>query len=215
MRKDSADAINKVIENAVVTDSKTYQSAKTGMDYAQTAAAVISVGYGMVKAYPEIGKAVAKVAKKVEQVATNIVSKIKSTTSIFTKATTEVKATIEGMSKGDILFGQKNVSQNFSKTGNLKGESINSVAEKLKTGEINPNDLPIEYIKNSSGQKITVNNRSLAALSKADMFPTVTKNVSSNTKIVAIVTERVAEMGGSPKTTIIIRGIKEVVKIKK
>lgn len=78
-----------------------------------------------------------------------------------------------GKSSNDkVYFGQQAVSPNFSPQGTLKGASIQSVADRLASGELSADNLPIEYIVRD-GKMITMNNRSLTALSKANMKPTV------------------------------------------
>lgn len=59
----------------------------------------------------------------------------------------------EGGSNADkVYFGQQAVSPNFSPAGSFKGESIHSVADKLISGEMSPDMLPIEYI-NRDGKR--------------------------------------------------------------
>ncbi|NRT88517.1 hypothetical protein [Clostridium beijerinckii] len=111
-----------------------------------------------------------------------------------------------------IYFGQKSVSPNFSERGKFKGQSIESIAEKLKTGELSPDDLPIEYIIRD-GKMITLNNRSLTALSKAGLRPTKFINQTGNIFFEKQITERLAEMGGKPSISMYIRKLKEIVKL--
>ncbi|WP_430885885.1 hypothetical protein [Fusibacter sp. JL216-2] len=114
----------------------------------------------------------------------------------------------------DVLFGQKGVSQFFSKKGKFKGASIADVAEQLKAGTLSPDDLPIEYIVRD-GQKITLNNRSLTALSQAGLKPTVLIDKTGNAFLEKHLTERLLEMGGSPSSSMFIRTIKETVDLPK
>ena len=111
-----------------------------------------------------------------------------------------------------VLFGQKSVSPNFSAKGSLSGASIESIAQKLKVGEISPDALPIEYIVRN-GKMITLNNRSLTALSKAGMQPTQLINKTGNAFLEKQLTERLAEMGGQPSTTMYIRKLGEIISI--
>src|SRR5207249_6042662 len=76
-----------------------------------------------------------------------------------------------------ILFGQRGVSPAFSSKGRFKGADIDAVVEKLKSGELTPDDLPVEYIW-VGGQKVVVNNRSLTALSKAGKQPTKMRDMT-------------------------------------
>jgi RHS repeat-associated protein len=71
-----------------------------------------------------------------------------------------------------ILFGQKSVSAFFSEIGTFKSKPISEVVQGLRNGTISPDSLPIEIILRN-GQKITLNNRSLVALRRASIEPTV------------------------------------------
>jgi hypothetical protein len=61
-----------------------------------------------------------------------------------------------------LLFGQKNISEFFSKAGSLKGTSVESIVGQLKSGTLKADALPIEFVV-IEGQKVAANNRSLAA----------------------------------------------------
>ena len=114
-----------------------------------------------------------------------------------------------------ILFGQKGVSPSFSSKGAFKGADINDVVAKLKSGQLNPNDLPVQYIW-VNGQKVVVNNRSLTALSKAGLRPT--KEIDMTGKLrhcspvppsipdcLEDVLQRLEEMNGRPSSSSHIR----------
>ncbi len=111
-----------------------------------------------------------------------------------------------------VYFGQKSVSPNFSSQGIFKGASIQSVVDKLIQGDLSADNLPIEYIVRD-GKMITMNNRSLTALSKANMKPTVLIDVTGDMANELKLTQRLAEMGGQPSESIIIRKIGEIVQI--
>ena len=119
------------------------------------------------------------------------------------------KRFIKGMGN-DVLFGQKGVSQFFSKKGKFKGASIADITGQLKAGSLSPDELPIEYIVRN-GQKVTLNNRSLTALSQAGLKPTVLIDKTGNAFLEKQLTERLLEMGGSPSSSMFIRTIKETV----
>jgi hypothetical protein len=68
-----------------------------------------------------------------------------------------------------------------------------------------PNQLPVQVIIRD-GQVIAVNNRSLAALRRAGLEPTVTIDVTSDATIFQRVVNRLDEMGGQPSDVIRIRG---------
>jgi Flp pilus assembly pilin Flp len=82
--------------------------------------------------------------------------------------------TTPGIDMGQpIKFGQANVSPRFSSGGLFKGADVDEVAARLRSGELSPDDLPVQYIW-VNGDKMVVNNRSLTALSKAGLQPTRT-----------------------------------------
>lgn len=60
---------------------------------------------------------------------------------------------------------------------------------------------------------ITMNNRSLTALSKANMKPSKLINITGDAIEEAKLTQRLSEMGGKPSKSIFVRKIKEVVNI--
>lgn len=60
---------------------------------------------------------------------------------------------------------------------------------------------------------ITMNNRSLTALSKANMKPTVLHDITSDVENEEKLTQRLSEMGGQPSESILIRKIGEIVHI--
>ncbi len=116
------------------------------------------------------------------------------------------------VSSNKVYFGQQAVSPNFSPQGTFKGASIQSVADRLVSGELSADNLPIEYIVRD-GKMITMNNRSLTALSKANMKPTVLHDITSDVENEEKLTQRLSEMGGQPSESIFIRKIGEIVHI--
>jgi hypothetical protein len=72
-----------------------------------------------------------------------------------------------------VLFGQKRVDPKFSKEGFFAGREISDVVSDLKAGRLTPADLPIQaFIDPKTGELVSVNTRSLAALSEAGLRPT-------------------------------------------
>lgn len=71
-----------------------------------------------------------------------------------------------------VLFGQRRIGARFSEEGLFHGRTITSVARDIKAGRLSPDDIPIEAFVGPTGELITVNNRSLAALSLAGRHPT-------------------------------------------
>ena len=94
-----------------------------------------------------------------------------------------------------IRFGQKGVSSSF-RHGEFAGRSIDDVAVGLRNGTISPNQLPIQTVTRD-GVQIAVNNRSLLALRKAGLEPTIIKNVTGNPFFEKQITQRLGEMGGA------------------
>lgn len=86
-----------------------------------------------------------------------------------------------------------------------RGQNIADVASGLRSGAISPDELPIQYVARD-GQNIAINNRSLLALRRAGLDPTVTVDVSGDAFAEARITNRLAEMGGQPSDTIRVRG---------
>lgn len=113
-------------------------------------------------------------------------------------------------SNDKVYFGQQAVSPNFSPQGTFEGASIQSVADRLASGELSADNLPIEYIVRD-GKMITMNNRSLTALSKANMKPTILIDITGDVANEAKLTQRLSEMGGQPSESILIRKIGEIV----
>jgi len=67
-----------------------------------------------------------------------------------------------------VLFGQKRIGPNFS-----HGGTITELADKLRSGQLSPDDISIKaFVWGPNQRLVTVNNRSLAALSKAGLLPT-------------------------------------------
>ena len=77
----------------------------------------------------------------------------------------------------EVFFGQKRIGPMFS-TGDgvpdyLAGRPISDVAADLRAGILTPDQLSINVFKNDAGELITINNRTLGALSEAGMKPTI------------------------------------------
>ena len=111
-----------------------------------------------------------------------------------------------------VLFGVRGVSPSFHRDGPLKGQSLNAVAEKLRRGELSPDAIPVSYIW-VNGLKVTINNRSLAALAMAGLKPTKVFDVSGKlpkvgTDSLPYILQRLDEIGGKPSETLPIRSTK-------
>ena len=77
-----------------------------------------------------------------------------------------------------VLFGQKRIDPTFDPSHRFKGATIDEIAAKLRSGELSPDDIEIEaFVWGPDQQLVTLNNRSLAALSKAGFLPTNVKVV--------------------------------------
>ncbi|MCC7047270.1 MAG: hypothetical protein IT562_11210 [Alphaproteobacteria bacterium] len=67
-------------------------------------------------------------------------------------------------------FSQRTAQPYFGDEGPLAGKSIFETAERLRTGEIGPSQLPLKVITRD-GREISMNNRSLVALRQAGIDP--------------------------------------------
>lgn len=103
----------------------------------------------------------------------------------------------------EILFAQKSVSPCFSELGNFRSMPISEVAKGLRNGVISPNQLPIEIIMRE-GQCISLNNRSLLALRRAGMEPTILIDQTGKMKYESLLRDHLR--GTEPSNVIRIRG---------
>jgi len=104
--------------------------------------------------------------------------------------------------EGGILFGQASVKSTFAH-GPHAGRTIGQVAQDLRAGTISPDSLPVEYVIRN-GQAIALNNRTLLALTRAGMQPTVTRNLTGNRAAEALLDSHL--QGGMPSNVIRVRG---------
>lgn len=85
----------------------------------------------------------------------------------------------------NVLFGQRRIGPNFSTKAGvpvyLAGRPISGVASDLRAGILTPDQLPINAFQNEAGELISINNRTLAALSQAGLRPTIV-NLTTPTK---------------------------------
>jgi hypothetical protein len=61
---------------------------------------------------------------------------------------------------------QKTFGKNFSSAGKFAGQSVDDVAAALKSGNLKPSDVPIDYITRN-GNTLILNTRSSQALTQA------------------------------------------------
>ncbi len=104
--------------------------------------------------------------------------------------------------RGSMLFGQASVKSTFAH-GPHAGRTVGEVAQGLRAGTISADTLPIDYVIRN-GQAIALNNRSLLALTRAGMQPTVTRNLTGNQAAEALLNSHL--QGGVPSTVIRVRG---------
>ncbi|MGH3080705.1 MAG: RHS repeat-associated core domain-containing protein, partial [Gaiellaceae bacterium] len=114
------------------------------------------------------------------------------------------------MGGDDILFGQEGVRRTFTTAEEgsdfiFAGRRVADVASGLRRGTISSDDVPVRYIVRD-GHRIAINNRSLLAFRRAGVAPTRTVDVTGNSVLETRLTGRLAEMGGSPSSTIRVRG---------
>jgi hypothetical protein len=88
----------------------------------------------------------------------------------------------------------------------IRRTTIAEVAAGLRSGAIATSEIQVGVV-NIGGQLVTVNNRSLTALTRAGLRPTNILDMSGDAVTVRETLGRLAEMGGAPSATIRIRGI--------
>ncbi|HWO42834.1 MAG TPA: hypothetical protein VNO43_13620 [Candidatus Eisenbacteria bacterium] len=108
-----------------------------------------------------------------------------------------------------IYFGQASVQPEFSRSGFFKGALLEDVVERIRKGEIDPKNIPVEFIW-VDGKRVAVNNRSLTVLYKAGIRPTNLVDRTGNLPdkgpdTLESVLRRLEGMGGKPSTEIGIR----------
>lgn len=107
-----------------------------------------------------------------------------------------------GNAPGRMKFGQPSVRVTFAH-GPFAGKTIGEVAEGLRSGYISPDELPVEYVLRN-GEAVALNNRSLAALRRAGMEPTVVIDRTRMVRYEYLLDSHLA--GGRPSEYIRIRG---------
>ncbi|MGH8020909.1 MAG: hypothetical protein ACREIA_22020 [Opitutaceae bacterium] len=99
-------------------------------------------------------------------------------------------------------FGQATVKSTFAH-GPHAGKTVGEVAAGIRSGAISPNSLPVEYVIRN-GEAVALNNRSLLALRRAGVEPTVTRNMTGNSAAEALLDSHLR--GGVPSEVIRVRG---------
>src|SRR6266571_7089382 len=102
-----------------------------------------------------------------------------------------------------VLFGQRRISPNFSSEEGvpeyLRGRPISDVAADLQAGRLSPNDIPIKAFTTESGELVSINNRSLGALSEAGLKPTNVEGLKpTNVEIVQPTLDELRRLAQSP-----------------
>jgi len=64
-------------------------------------------------------------------------------------------------------FAQKTFSDTFSQGGRFSGKTIDEVARMLRSGQLKPSDVPLEFFTRGNGQTLISNTRSAEALRRA------------------------------------------------
>ncbi|MEC0194707.1 RHS repeat-associated core domain-containing protein, partial [Paenibacillus apiarius] len=82
----------------------------------------------------------------------------------------------------EVLFGQRRISDTFRINSGapqyIEGRKLADVAADLKAGKLHPDQFEVKYfIDPKTGNKVAESNRTLAALSLAEMKPTKTKEI--------------------------------------
>lgn len=133
-----------------------------------------------------------------------------ATRDLFLTAITGAVGEVVFAARGSMLFGQASVKSTFAH-GPHAGRTIGEVAQGLRAGTISADTLPIDYVIRN-GQAIALNNRSLLALTRAGMQPTVTRNLTGNQAAEALLNSHlqggvssavIRVCGGPPGTSLI------------
>jgi YD repeat-containing protein len=120
-------------------------------------------------------------------------------------AATAKKAAAETLApaaESGMKFGQATVKSTFAH-GPHAGKTVGEVAAGIRSGAISPNSLPVEYVIRN-GEAVALNNRSLLALRRAGVEPTVTRNMTGNSAAEALLDSHLR--GGVPSEVIRVRG---------
>ena len=96
-----------------------------------------------------------------------------------------------------ILFSQKTASERFQEPQHgeppsaVAGQTIGEVTTGLRSGNLNPSQLPLDVV-NRNGQLLTLNTRSLLALRRAGISPSqyVLRDLTGNAQAEEALTER-------------------------
>jgi hypothetical protein len=96
-------------------------------------------------------------------------------TGLLGPATDAEQIVNEGFQEEEVLFGQRRGGPTFDSRGPnplIAGKSLDEVSAALQSGELTAQDLPIQVFRDpGSGKLVSMNTRSLAALSKANVAP--------------------------------------------
>jgi RHS repeat-associated protein len=110
-----------------------------------------------------------------------------------------------------IHFAQKAVSAEFSSGGDHKGKTLDQAATELRANPKLADTYVVHYVVDpKTGEKLTVNNRSLTVLSMAGLEPTHTVDLTGHLPTTgpdtqAAINQRLAEIGDRGRTSIGIR----------
>jgi RHS repeat-associated protein len=92
-----------------------------------------------------------------------------------------------------VLFGQRRLGESFSRQPGvpdyLYGRLVSDVAADLRAGILSPDQLPINAFVHSSGELVSINTRTLAALSEAGMQPTIINIVTPKLSVLSRLSE--------------------------
>ncbi len=95
-----------------------------------------------------------------------------------------------------LKFGQASVGRRFTRPEKsdfkYAGWEVEDVAEGLRTGQINPDELPVQFIRRD-GVRYAINNRSLKALRMAGMEPTILIDITGHPYYEPELTRRLEE----------------------
>lgn len=111
----------------------------------------------------------------------------------------------EGAGSGGLRFTQSTASATF-RNGPFAGRTIGDIARAIRSGAVNPSELPVDIISRG-GNSLIMNTRSSLALIRGGVSPAdwVTNDVTGDAFFEQVVNERLAANGLTDEGTQVLR----------
>ena len=152
----------------VATGQTSVEDVVRGYVYAKIGGHLLSaLGTGAVRLYSRVSHTAGTAERDLISLASH---SERSTASEIAEEAAEI-----GGDSQRVLFGQRRMSPNFGTEGrpsHLAGRPVSDVADDLRNRRLHPDDLPIEAFY-SGDNLVSINTRSLGALSEAGIRPTI------------------------------------------